>query len=180
MKDYPFYLKDNDISRMLNAQRLKNCIKEHNLHQLRVPNKYLQKINGEWTIIAEEITRNNSNSKIDKETAQQIATLIKETGFADWHANNFLEGAFIDTEERSFLRVYGTRRYHFALGSLFKLSQYFSPEASTYLGRVHQESRASVPPADEVPPPEKYDDHDINFAKVAEEFEELIKKELKT
>ncbi len=110
-----FLYKGNDIKRLINAERMRECIKRHNLSCLKVPRKYLYKADsGILFVFAEKIVCNfklsclRGCSILTLEETKQIITLHDETGYSDFNGNNVMRDvkdgklAFIDTEERSF------------------------------------------------------------------------------
>ncbi len=178
-KDFPsFFLKNTDIDRIINAERMRRCIEIHNLDQLDVPQKYLGKVGNTWRVFAENI--NSPRGKIIslKET-QQLAKVAEETGFSDWRTNwNYDDNnkfVCIDTENSSFYCWRDCK-----LDSLITLWRHFhthmEKEAQGWLVRRIEELENSPEGKAQITSLNintKYDDPDIDFEKVKEEFAEL-------
>lgn len=99
--------KGCDIRRVVNADRMRACIKKYNLHRLHVPQKYLVKKTDGYHVYAERITNYPMVANLSLETVQQLVTLVEQTGYADFHNGNLFfdekgDIYFIDTEDRSF------------------------------------------------------------------------------
>lgn len=104
------FLKGKDLHRVINAERMRECIKKHNLNLLDVAKKYIYSINGEYRIAAEYIYTCGGTC-ISLELIQQLAKLAEETGFKDWGTNWIYTSngklVCIDTEDISFLTIGG-------------------------------------------------------------------------
>ena len=102
------FVKGNDICRIINAERMRKCIKQNNLHALAVPKKYIYKLDDQWIVVAKYVKGNHEQRKFTLEEVQQLAILAAETVYSDWHANNIIidkntgKITLIDTEDRSF------------------------------------------------------------------------------
>lgn len=106
--DRTYIVKDGNISRLINAHRLKKLFDQHKLDLLSVPKKYLLKTDTTQRIIAEYITTPKKFIRMaitikEYEQLKQIAVL---TGYKDWWENLIRNEkgqlTFIDTEDRSF------------------------------------------------------------------------------
>ncbi len=108
------WIKGSNIRRIINAERLSNCINEHNLDLLGVAPKCLEEIGGRWWVFAEHI-ESGDDIKISLKLIQQLVVLAEQTGYMDWrnpqtNENNWLWDVVqhklvcIDTENQSFLR----------------------------------------------------------------------------
>ncbi|HEV2601285.1 MAG TPA: hypothetical protein VGT41_03235 [Candidatus Babeliales bacterium] len=103
-----FIVKHFDANRVINADRMEECIKRFNLDRLAVAKKYIAKVDGQWMVFAEMI-KPDSSKKYDStslEFVQQLAKLAEETGYRDWQGNWLFnkEGKLtcIDSENDSF------------------------------------------------------------------------------
>lgn len=107
----PLFLKGNDINRVINAERMRQCIKKNNLHLLDVAKKYIYQVDGQWKVFAHYV-KENDNPPADKTPltlVQQLAILAEETGFSYWGFSepNWIfdetgKLVCIDTENNSF------------------------------------------------------------------------------
>jgi len=107
-----FRCKGKDITRVINAARLRQCIADKGLHCFRVPQKYIYPLDGELYVFAEEIEPAARTSKINAATlsfqeAKELAMIVEETGYRDLSLQNIMRDSkgifvFIDTEDRSF------------------------------------------------------------------------------
>lgn len=145
------FRQDTVIERLINAERMRECIKRHKLHRLAVTEKYLHKsvCGCQWKLyvrwIAEPQCQQDQQPcsyAFDLELVQQLAKLAEETGFYDWQKTNWLfdyddgisvQGklTFIDTENRSF-QVGENYKWYF-VESLFQLGEYMSQDAQQWL-----------------------------------------------
>jgi hypothetical protein len=119
-----FYFKGGvkSIDRVINAERLRNFIKEHKLDCLDVAKKYVYKVNGRLCVFAEQIVEHPD--KIGVLNVREIAQLVefvKETGYKDINLRNIIRRAsdrklvMIDTEDRSFYgSLHGQKDYDFS------------------------------------------------------------------
>jgi hypothetical protein len=104
-----YYVKTRFVfNRLLLAQRISECIKEHNLTCLTVPKKYLGYAHGMWYAIAEE-AQGSPMPPLDMKTMKQLVTVVQETGLCDIHGKNMLHHngkiSFVDTEMSSRFRL---------------------------------------------------------------------------
>jgi hypothetical protein len=164
LKKIPFYAK-KDITRIINAQRMKLCIKKNNLFHLAVTEKYVGKIDSKWAIFSRRIEGvpitelTAPVTKFNKEVAIQLCTLAKETGFCDWGSKS---PNWIRTEKdgKDLLVCIDTEQSSFADNSLESLnelssnwSDFFTEEALNFL----EEQRSSLEKENSVPSFESYD-----------------------
>jgi hypothetical protein len=102
------FLKKNEYSRIINAERMKKVIQTYKLDQLCVANKYLCEKDGHFHVLSENIVANNKeHTTLSLTQMKQLFTLALETGFRDWGADNVVLNSdgiltFIDTEDESF------------------------------------------------------------------------------
>ena len=110
-ENLPGYLVKYGLSRIRGREIIKQCIEEHNLTCLTVPQKYIYHIQGK----GQELTKSNYFVIVENmyarepkmfsfEEVQQICILLRETGFLDFVTQNVLrldnnQIAFIDTED---------------------------------------------------------------------------------
>ncbi len=108
----PLYFKRDDVERVINADRMKNCITAHKLDHLTVPRKYIEKRDGAWCVFSEEIKgtplckavsgyddewnlllideaktkdlTSSLKSVLSVKVMRQLFILVKETHFWDW------------------------------------------------------------------------------------------------
>ena len=106
--------KDQNISRIINAIRMKKIIEIHNLDHLDVADKFLGnrfQSEGYVTIKAKRVGSLPSR-KFSLTDIQQLAQLAEKTGYSDWGGSCWLLSnilinknnkiTFIDTEDKSF------------------------------------------------------------------------------
>lgn len=112
-----FYIK-TDPERVLYRDFIDSTIKENNLNQLGVPEKYLSKINDKWLVFAQKVESGGNILPLSAEEKRQLKVLEEKTSYWDWHfdfdgnreSNRFpnwirnKQGKLIciDSEERSF------------------------------------------------------------------------------
>jgi hypothetical protein len=186
-----FFLKGSDINRIINAERARRCIEINNLDQLDVPRKYLGKIGDLWRVFAEKIKPLTESRVISLLEIQQLTTLAEETGFRDWNEDNWRydknnsKFTCIDTEDNSFAigRIRGVEGmdlpFHCKANyvmSLLTFEEYMEPKAQEWLiHRIEELINSPEGIAEDKPlfANKKYDDPEIDFEKVKEEFEKL-------
>ena len=98
------YFKGNDISRVINADRMRRCIEVNGLTLLGVAHKYVGKTENGWQVFAEKISSPNG-THISLELVKQLVKLAEETGYRDWNSNWFWDGSklvCIDTDSDGF------------------------------------------------------------------------------
>ena len=79
-----YVLKGTAIDRIINANKIKKVIREHNLKHVGVPEKYVTKIGNKWEILVEDI-QEDPNSKLSQEEAQEIKIIMNKTGYNDFN-----------------------------------------------------------------------------------------------
>ena len=145
--DLPGYYVKWGIDRIRGMETIRLCIEEYGLDHLEMTKKYLYHIPGRgeelvdtnYWIIAEEQIRAEIPLVIDLEEAQQICTLLKETGFYDFHPYNVIRNkghklAIIDTEDQfnsDWGECLGLRRI--ITSDLFNLNTQFTEEALKHI-----------------------------------------------
>ena len=107
-----FYKKGRDFSRLRNAKRLENFMKQKEFKYLGVAHKYIaQDEHGNWNIYAQSITPDPEGCNLTPEVFHELALVAEETGFTDWGLGSFSnlimdektkKMTFIDTEDASF------------------------------------------------------------------------------
>jgi len=179
------YAKDENIDRIINAYRMREYIQRNNLDRLTVPEKCIYKVDGKrWVVFANVVKYGSwQRRSIGLEEAKQLATLTEELGYKDWHLNNVVRDscnntlAVIDTEDRSFFanrfveeipKAYKAR----CVSTLSRLNYAMDEPAKEWLANREEYLRNSVSS------PTKYDDSDIDFEKVKEEYKEIRKKRI--
>lgn len=133
-----FYIKVKS-DRLINAERARAVIQKHNLDCLKIPTKYIYKIDGQWIIFAEKIQSAQTISPMTLEEIKQLATFIEETGCVDWgffgKSDNWLRDTngklvYIDTENQSFSFLVDKQ---VLLNQLYQCRYKMTPEASLWL-----------------------------------------------
>ncbi len=178
IKDLPFYKKRADIFRIINAQRMKNCIKKMNLYHLNVTEKYIARSDEFWAVLSQEVEGHPLTQKtpppikFNQEIAKQLYTLTQETGFCDWGnaAPNWILGAnnvlvCIDTDPNAFSES--------VLEGVDELcnswENFFTEEAFAFL-EDKKNTLADLEVDNPQPPFESYDDPAISFTETIKEF----------
>ncbi len=108
----PGYLIKAYISRIIGIEKLKKCVKEHNLDLIVIPEKRIYVVDGHEFIIVPRMKTITARPPLTLKQVKQLWTIVEETGYNDMHDGNYLfleDGklAIIDTERRSF----GYRRF---------------------------------------------------------------------
>lgn len=107
----PMYHKWDDIDRVINAELLKEVIKQNNL-DIEIPNKYIypNPNNGKYEVFAQGIPlRPLGNEQLTLKEIQALAKLTVESGYTDFKKDNLFRNPhnnkliIIDTENASFL-----------------------------------------------------------------------------
>jgi|GEM_PF-4044116 len=181
LKKIPFYAK-RDITRIINAQRMKLCIKKHNLFHLAVTEKYIGKINSKWAIFSRKIQGAHLTEltppviKFNKEIAIQLCTLAKETGFCDWGSQS-ANWVIIEKDGKNLLVCIDTEQSSFADNSLESLnelcsnwSNFFTEEALHFL----EEQRSSLETENSSPSFEHYDNPNYPAEQLMDECASLF------
>lgn len=115
LKELPqFFIKVADaahgasklIHRVVNAERLRRCIRHHNLHCLEVVKKYLYRVtgiwlskktgavrlDGKWIVLAEKIDFTPQKLHLSREELQQLAILAETALYRDWGVARAIDG----------------------------------------------------------------------------------------
>ena len=161
------YFKGHDITRIINAERLRACIKEHNLTCLNVVKKYVYPVGDKLAVFAEKVIPNRTLLPVTLEEIKQCQTCMTVSGYTDWgfppisgsglnimrdHTGKLI---FIDTEGRSF----GPRES--ALNSQYNQNS-MTEEAWDWLQEQEQPKKLGYLPEDS-----SFDgDIGIDFAKI--------------
>lgn len=109
-----YYLKGQQISRLLNAIKLKDFIRKNKLTHIDVAKKYIYYKNNSYLIVAKYIEEEDNIDKkyITPTMMQELILLTENTRFADWKCFSNLIFAkngkltIVDTEDRSFINNY--------------------------------------------------------------------------
>lgn len=103
------FLKGSEYDRIINAERLRKVIQQHDLYKLEIPKKCLCDIGGKLHVLSMNVNRVDPKDdlKWSKEDEDQMKTFVELTGFTDGHSGNIgktKEGniAIWDTENISF------------------------------------------------------------------------------
>jgi hypothetical protein len=109
VKHWPLYVKEDDLSRIINAACLKTFIKTQGIgHLIGLPDKYVAKVGNKWKTLVRRIDGHTpTGADFSVKTTKAILLLIKETGLGDLHQANMKVTKdkrimIIDTEPRSF------------------------------------------------------------------------------
>lgn len=109
-----YYLKGQQISRLLNAIKLKDFITKNGLTSIDVAKKYIYPKNNTYLIVAQYIEEEDNIDKkyITPTMMKELILLTENTRFADWKCFSNLIFAkngkltIVDTEDRSFINNY--------------------------------------------------------------------------
>lgn len=175
---YGLYYKGPTVERVINAARLRNYIQEKKINDnFDVAIKYVYEIDGEIHVFAKKVTYSLIRS-LTSEEVKQFATLITDTGFADfggdWCSNVVRDDdtgkiIFIDTENKTFEplcnRCYLINRFILKLGPhMKKEDRMWLKKYAKKFGTVN-DSKTSV---SVIVASSLYDDKDIVFKNVNE------------
>jgi len=181
-------IKGYDITRVINAQRMRRCIEMFNLDQLDVAQKYFYKVGETWRIFACYVEPHSEQPLLNLIQVQQLAKLAEETGFRDWYPNWYFDkrGKFtcIDMEDRSFVggplnRTKGTKAEF--VKSLLRLEHDMEPEALQWLqDRITtlQNSPEGTVQCPRLMDNTQFDEPEINIVKVKQYFSESSRRYL--
>jgi len=86
------YLKDYDIYRVINAQKMGRCIAMRKLDLLAVPDKYFYRIGDSWRVLVEHVEGDANPPLLSLPVVQQLTILTEETGYRDWGWANWVFG----------------------------------------------------------------------------------------
>lgn len=184
------HLKYSQIDRIINAARMKKCIEINELDHLRVADKCLYpSVDNELLVLSQTVAfkpGDRENAKLSLSEVQQLVKLAEETGFRDW-ARNFdwdinNKLTFFDTENNSFAigMIRGVKgmelpahcKFNF-VASLAIYRDSMKPDAQKFFNeRLNYllNSDEGKKEAPRLPLNQKYDDSQINFEKVKEEY----------
>lgn len=177
-----YYMKGSDIDRIINAERMRACIKKYNLDLLDVTQKYIYKDR----VFAKTVS-SNQGTTISLKLIQQLVKLAEETGFRDWNTNWIYDASrkkliCIDTENNSFvIGRYRMEDYpqHCKLqyvGSLMIWRNAMMPEAATWfqdhLNKLVKDQQATKA-SPILPNNTQFDDASLNFEEVKKQFNEI-------
>lgn len=132
-----YYIKRQEIERVINARRCKAVIEKNNLHLIDVAEKSVGQINGAWHVFCKKIETyaQAKPREISEELVKQLITFVLRTGITDWNypfnncAFNNDKLTFFDTEDISF----NACTHLYVVKRLLRSSQYMTPEALSYL-----------------------------------------------
>lgn len=107
---YPqYFLKDEQIGRIINAERMRCCIAAYNLTCFDVPKKYIYKDGNKIRVLADTVDR-TFITELTLEETKQLIKLIEVTGYHDLHKGNIMRDrqteklVIIDTENSAFVK----------------------------------------------------------------------------
>ena len=186
-----FFLKGDDIERIINVERMKKVFEKHGLDHLDVAQKCLFK-DGDWLKVASlNINRKKHSEKLTLTEIQQLVKFAEETGYRDWARNIGYNQqdklTLFDTEDNSFL----VGRYQEIEGidlpqhckalyilNLYPFKSQMDSEAQAWFEKKMNEAiNSDEAKAEDTPLPwnTKYDDEKIDFEKVKSEHKELTR-----
>lgn len=145
-----FFIKNEEISRIINATRMQSFISKDHLHCLYVPNKYVYKVNNVVKVFVEYIEPGDSSQPLSLQEVQQLAMFVEKTGYGDFgfnHSNvirdKYNRLVFIDTEDNSFFDNGFSDLYYWLVNLRF---QEMTVEAATWVedhnNAYHQSDQA--------------------------------------
>ena len=145
LDDLPHYYIKWDVGRIKGLEIMSACIEKHDLTHLSVPKKYLYHIpgtpetldNSNYVVIAEEQKPCGIPLVITEEEAQDITTLISQTGYYEFTEKNIIRTApdtitLIDTECRLKKPSFGLYKLLSRHG-LFDLNAHFTQAALKHI-----------------------------------------------
>jgi hypothetical protein len=165
---------EDAIYRIINAERMRECIRRNKLTKLAVPRKYIYKLDDQWIIVTKYIHANNERKKLTLEEAQQLVLMAEETGYSDWGVNladNIIidkdtgKIAFVDTENGSFSECP-------SLFFLCSLEKFLDESAKKWLrNHIDELNKDRHHPQ---PRLEKLDKHNLDLTQVAHEYSQYF------
>ena len=183
-----FFLKGDDIDRLINAIRAKRVIKKYKLDNIAIADKYLGlNKNGSLTVVANKIQHGES-CRLSLSQVKDLTKFVEETGYRDWLSLDLINApnnklTFIDTEDGSFAvgMVHGNEKQGIPqncklifFANLSKaLAKYMEKDAIDFLNVRHEQLVNNPEGKNPFAPIFKnteYDDADIDFEKVKTEF----------
>ncbi len=126
----PGYYIKYGLERIIGMEKMKRCIKHHNLNLLTVPDKKIYHLKGNskaisnknYAVIIKAVDHSTDPKPLTLEQVKQLCTIIHETKYISMTSTNFIRGTdgllhLIDTEAtfssgailRGFLRMITTR-----------------------------------------------------------------------
>jgi hypothetical protein len=167
------YFKGMNIERLINAERMRTCIKQHQL-DLGVAKKYIYNINGTWIVIAEHITCHSHPCCISSNEFKHLYDIAIKTSYWDWNfGSNWLrneKGLLVccDTEDISFCAEESTYEwvYHYLHDQMWNNTELFGEGVLSYAG---QQKKALMGLKESVTPLHcntQYDDKELDFDEV--------------
>jgi len=103
--------KGDQIDRVINADRVRNCIQQNNFTTIEVPNKYVYPVDNQFKVFVQAIdadARFLNTGEITLEEIKELTSFVEKTCYCDVKDDNILRNkqngklAIIDTENRSF------------------------------------------------------------------------------
>ena len=194
-------LVDTSLERIINAQRLKNYIKEQELKHIDVAQKCLHKTADEKLVVVASRVSVAKNQQHTLAGVKELSRLVKDTHFCDWgldimpskcerdeHGLNVLRNqdgqyVFIDTENKSFGEgIQNDSRYSANKHTLIQElaiycdDQTITPEAAQWLTQELWKTKIMVMLGQKrgigLYENSKYDDPGIDFNQVAREYKQ--------
>jgi hypothetical protein len=115
LKEIPnFFIKITDLAkgpsrlihRVINAERMRRCIRKHNLNCLDVVKKHIYKLDGiwisgekcavrldgKWIVLAEKINFKSQQLELSLQEVQQLTLLAEKTLYRDWGFARAVQG----------------------------------------------------------------------------------------
>lgn len=115
-----FYIKrESSLDRIINSERIRNCIKRYGLTHFDIPKKYLYKYQKQLYIIAEEV-EGIPLGVLSVEEIRQLIILILISGYADLNTSNIMR-----RESDNKLVIIDTDKEAFSLDRDYALSTFF-------------------------------------------------------
>ncbi len=181
--DSNVYNKGAGLDRIINALRMKEVIKRHNLTLVDVADKQIGWVKGQWRVFAKKvdglIRQNAAQHKISLEYVKELIIFITETGYSDLHWGNWIwdtngKLTCIDTEDRSFGWDNGHNK-ETKLDFVTSLNFFYhdmTPEAQEYFNNYIRElgQEEQVKTQTRLPYNSAYDPEGINLEKVKAEY----------
>lgn len=124
------------LSRIINAERIRNYIKKRGYKYIDVPHKYIFLVGNEWYVIAEKVKTAAQWPRVSLEQIKELADVVAEMGFADFNEPNLVftdkdKFTFWDIEDASFAFTSGKSfcldKYH----NLVRLGNYIGTDVLT-------------------------------------------------
>lgn len=183
------YLKEDQLERIINAERMKRFIEINNLYHLRVADKCLCKNGDRLDVLSQKVDFRLHDSKLTLSQTQQLALLVENTGFRDWNGNlgwgKDDKLVFFDTEDYAFFlgRIRGSEEKNIpnqcklVFFANIPYYNHMEPDAQEWFKERRKNlfnSEEGVAEAQILPFNDKYDDPTINFEEVKREYKEYL------